>query len=73
MPREIAAQKSSEAVMASLVVIALVIAVAGVAVGAFIAISFTIRREDRAGTLSLDAPDRTAQNVRFLTGYARRG
>jgi hypothetical protein len=59
--------------MASLIVIALVITVAGVAVGAFIAISFTIRREDRAGTLSWDAPDRTAQNVRALMGYTRRG
>lgn len=58
--------------MASLVVIALVITVAGVAFGAFIAISFTIGREDRARTLSWDAPDRTAQSIRALTGYTRR-
>jgi ABC-type arginine/histidine transport system permease subunit len=67
------AQNSSEAVMASLVVIALAITTTGVVFGAFIAISFTIRREDRARTLSWDAPDRTAQNVRTLTGYTRRG
>jgi hypothetical protein len=59
--------------MASLVVIALVITVTGVLVGVFIAVSFTIRREDRARTLSWDAPDRTARGVRGLTGYTRRG
>ena len=58
--------------MASLVIIALVITAAGVLVGSFIAISLTIRREDRAMTLSWDAPDRTAQSVRALTGYTRR-
>ena len=58
--------------MASLVVVALVITVAGIAFGAFIAISFTIRREDRARTLSWDAPGRTARGVRGLTGYTRR-
>jgi len=73
MPRVIAAQKSSEAVMASLVVVALAITAAGIVAGAFITISFTIRREDRARTLSWDAPDRTARNVRTLTGYSRRG
>lgn len=59
--------------MASLVVIALVVTVAGTLAGAFIAISLTIRREDRAGTLSWDAPDRTAQSVRTIAGYTRRG
>lgn len=58
--------------MASLLVIALVISVTGAAIGAFIAISLTIRREDRARTLSWDAPDRTARSVRALTGYTRR-
>jgi hypothetical protein len=58
--------------MASLIVIALVITVAGIAAGAFITISLTIRREDRAMTLSLDAPDRTARSVRTLAGYTRR-
>jgi len=59
--------------MASLVVISFVITIIGAAIGAFIAISLTIRREDRARTLSWDAPDRTAQSVRVLTGYTRRG
>jgi hypothetical protein len=58
--------------MASLIVIALVITVAGIAAGAFITISFTIRREDRAMTLGSDAPGRTARNVRTLAGYSRR-
>jgi hypothetical protein len=58
--------------MASLIVIVLVITVAGIVAGALIAISATIRREDRAMTLSLDAPDRTARSVRALTGYTRR-
>ena len=73
MLRETAAQKSPEAVMASLVVLALIITAAGIAAGVFVAISFTIRREDTAGTLSRDAPDRAAQSVRSLTGYTRRG
>ncbi len=58
--------------MASLIVIALVIIAAGVVAGAFLAISLTIRREERAMTLSWDAPDRTAQSVRTFTGYTRR-
>jgi hypothetical protein len=59
--------------MASLIVIALVITVAGILGGAFVAISFTIRREDRGRTLSWDAPDHTAKSVRAFTGYTRRG
>ena len=64
--------------MASLVVIALVITAAGILAGAFVAICVTIGRDDRARTLSWDAPhrtapDRTAQSVRALTGYTRLG
>ena len=57
--------------MASLIIIALVMTAAGVMVGFFIKISSTIRREDRAGTLRWDAPDRTAKSVRFMTGFSR--
>jgi hypothetical protein len=73
MPRETAAEEFG-AVMASLLIITIALVVSlGILFGAFLAISFTIRREDRARTLSWDAPDRTAQSVRALTGYTRRG
>ena len=57
--------------MASLVIIALVFTAAGIMAGFFIKISFTIRREDRAGTLRWDAPDRAAKSARLMTGFSR--
>ena len=47
--------------MASLIVIALVMVVAGVLVGAFIAISIAIRRGDRVRSLIWSVPDRPAR------------
>ena len=58
--------------MASLVVLALVVAVVGMVSGAFLKICLAIRREDRSGTLRWDAPNRSAQSARELVGFTRR-
>jgi hypothetical protein len=73
MPRKFAARKSSEAVMASLIVIALVITVAGVLAGAFFAISFAINRGDRVRSLIWQTPARPAESDRPLVDSSRRG
>jgi hypothetical protein len=58
--------------MASLIVIAAVMAIAGLVAGAFITISFAIRRDDWAVTRGFDAPDRAARTARMMTGYTRK-
>lgn len=58
--------------MASLIVIASVMAIVGVLAGAFITISFAIRRDDWALTRGFDVPDRAARTGRIMTGYTRR-
>ena len=58
--------------MASLVTIAIASSVAfGVLFGAFLAISFAIRREDRVGTLTGRAPSRACQSARQVAGFHR--
>jgi multisubunit Na+/H+ antiporter MnhC subunit len=55
--------------MASLVVLVLVAIVMGVCLGAFLKLSFAIRREDRLrGSLRYDAPSHSAQSARALVG-----
>ncbi len=55
--------------MASLVVLSLVAIVVGVCLGAFLKLSFAIRREDRLrGSLRLDAPSYSAKTARSLVG-----
>jgi hypothetical protein len=55
--------------MAALVTLALVMILLGIAVGAFLKLSFAIRREDRLrGSLRFDAPDRSARAARSLVG-----
>jgi hypothetical protein len=61
-----------EADMASLVVIALIVVVAGALLGAFLRLSLVIRREDRAGTLGVGAPSGSAQIARIVVGFSRR-
>ena len=58
--------------MASLIVIALVMVVAGVLAGAFIAISIAIRQGNRVRSLIWKVSDRPTQNSRPLTGSSRR-
>lgn len=43
----------------------------GVLFGAFLAISFAIRREDATGTLTGRAPSRACQSARSLTQWHR--
>ncbi len=58
--------------MASLITIAIALSVAyGVLFGAFFAISFAIRREDKVGTLTGQAPSRACQSARYMTGWHR--
>jgi hypothetical protein len=55
--------------MASLVVIGFVAVLIGVIAGAYLKLSFTIRREDRLrGSLRFDAPTPSAQAARWLVG-----
>lgn len=57
--------------MASLVVIGVVMIVVGICIGAFLKLSFTIRREDRSrGSLRFDAPDHSARAARTLVGVS---
>lgn len=59
--------------MASLVVVALVMTVAGVVVGVLVAISFAINRGDRVRSLIWQRPDEPAQSDRSLVDSSRRG
>jgi hypothetical protein len=55
--------------MASLVVLALVTIAAGACAGAFLKISFAIRKDDRIrGSLRFDALSASARSARALTG-----
>ena len=56
--------------MATLVVLALVTIVIGVCIGAYLKLSFAIRREDRRRTLRFDAPNQSAQTARTLVGFS---
>ncbi len=58
--------------MASFFVFASLMAIVGVVAGAFITISFAIRRDDRAVARGFDTPDRAARSARVVTGYTRR-
>src|SRR5215471_15339607 len=43
----------------------------GILFGAFLAISFAIRREDKVGTLTGRAPSRACRSARYLTQWHR--
>ncbi|HEX4290857.1 MAG TPA: hypothetical protein VH021_18170 [Trebonia sp.] len=58
--------------MAGFIVIALVTVVAGVLVGAFIAVSIAIHRGNRVRSLIWRTPGRSVSNPRPLTGSGRR-
>jgi hypothetical protein len=62
---------SWEAIVASLVVLGVVMIIAGACIGAFLRVSFAIRKDDRArGTLRFDAPDSSARTARALVGIS---
>ena len=57
--------------MAALITIAIVMAIAGVLLGAYIKICSAIRREDRMkGSLHFDAPSQSARSARSLVGIS---
>jgi hypothetical protein len=57
--------------MASLVVLGVVTSVVGICIGAFLTLSFAIRRADRSrGSLRSDAPDHGARAARTLVGVS---
>jgi hypothetical protein len=58
--------------MASIVTFAFALLVTcGVLFGAFLAISFAIRREDKRGSLAISAPTRACQRARHVAGFHR--
>lgn len=58
--------------MTSLITIAIILSVvSGVLFGAFLAISFAIKREDGVGSLTDQAPSRACRSARFMTGWHR--
>jgi hypothetical protein len=59
--------------MASLIVIALVMTVAGVVVGVLVAISLAINRGDRVRSLIWQRPGEPARSDRSLVDSSRRG
>jgi hypothetical protein len=58
--------------VAIVVVLGVVGVVMGICIGAFLKLSFAIRREDRSsrGSLRFDAPNRSAQTARALVGVS---
>ena len=58
--------------MASVVVVALAVFIAGIVMGVIVVVAIAVRREDRRYTLATDAPDRLSRNARRLTGVGRR-
>jgi hypothetical protein len=64
--------KVLEAIMASVVVVAVAVFLAGLMMGVFAVVVIAVRREDRRGTLAVDAPDRLSSTTRRLTGVGRR-
>jgi hypothetical protein len=61
-----------EAIMASVVVIAVAVFIAGLVMGVIAVIAIAVRREDRRYTLAGDAPDLMSKTTRRLTGVGRR-
>lgn len=58
--------------MAGFVTFAIILVVTcGGLFGAFLAISFAIRREDNHGSLTIPAPTRSCRNARHVAGYHR--
>jgi hypothetical protein len=58
--------------MASLVVLGVVTVIVGTCIGAFLKLSFAIRRDDRERwALRFDAPNQGAQTARTLVGISR--
>ena len=61
-----------EAIMASVVVVAVAVFIAGLVMGVIAVVAIAVRREDRRYTLAVDAPDRLSSTTRRLTGVGHR-
>src|ERR1700722_5315361 len=70
--KELRGTEVREAIMASVVVIAVAVFIAGLVMGVIAVIAIAVRREDRRYTLAGDAPDRMSRTTRRLTGVGRR-
>ena len=69
---ELRGTEGLEAIMASVVVVAITVFIAGLVMGVVAVIAIAVRREDRRYTLAVDAPDRMSKTTRRLTGVGRR-
>jgi hypothetical protein len=69
---ELRGTEGLEAIMASVVVVAVSVFIAGAVIGVIAVIAIAVRREDRRYTLAVDAPDRMSKTTRRLTGVGRR-
>jgi hypothetical protein len=58
--------------MASVVVVAVAVFIAGLVMGVVAVVAIAVRREDRRYTLAGDAPDLMSKTTRRLTGVGRR-
>jgi hypothetical protein len=58
--------------MASVVVVAIAVFIAGLVMGVVAVVAIAVRREDRRYTLACDAPDLMSKTTRRLTGVGRR-
>ena len=58
--------------MASVVVVAVAVFIAGLVMGVVAVVAIAVRREDRRYTLAVDAPDGLSRTTRRLTGVGRR-
>jgi len=58
--------------MASVVVVAIAVFIAGLVMGVVAVVAVAVRREDRRYTLAGDAPDLMSKTTRRLTGVGRR-
>ena len=68
----VAAESGWEAIVASLVVLGVVTIVVGICIGAFLKLSFAIRREDRSGVAPGRRPDHSARAARTWSASAHR-
>jgi hypothetical protein len=69
---ELRGTEGLEAIMASVVVVAITVFIAGLVMGVIAVVAIAVRREDRHYTLAVDAPDRMSRTTRRLTGVGRR-
>jgi hypothetical protein len=69
---ELRGTEGLEAIMASVVVVAVTVFIAGLVMGVIVVVAIAVRREDRRYTLAVDAPDRLSRTTRRLTGVGRR-